>query len=131
MEYQRFKYKDIFKVDSVVNELTNINTSTNQKKKKQIYEKPKGIFQQRPAPRRFGVIRFFGKSVASVPKGVSIKPAKILTRVPVKIGDVSIGPEINILDSDKLSGISIVETIGLDVSGYIENGVLIIKGFYK
>mgnify|MGYP001255385832 CR=1 FL=1 len=61
----------------------------------------------------------------------SCLPANISPRVPVKIGEMLLGPGVTISDNENFFGINLAEVAGHDISGYIENGVLIINGFYK
>lgn len=129
MGLQRFKYNDVFKVDSNFRGLTSTNLRVNQRAKKRISEKFKGKNLYRLAIKKSELLEEKGES--HVIEKVSIKPKKIFTRVPVIIEGISVGPDINILDSDSLFGLSIEDNLGQDVSGHIENGVLIIRGFCK
>ena len=60
--------------------------------------------------------RFRFKDVFKVENG------RVFSKIPVKIKGVTIGPAVLCSDVDI--------SVDQDISGYIENGILIVKGFY-
>jgi len=121
MEYKRFKYSDVFNIS--VHDIISIKVT-----KKKYTKALKGVT---PVNERISPYKHF-KISPYVPTKISPRVlTKISPRVPVKIGEVSMGPGVSISANDNFSGVSLVKNIGNDISGYVENGVLIIKGFYE
>jgi hypothetical protein len=54
----------------------------------------------------------------------------ISPRIPVSIGGVTMGPGVIFGGGILFSGVDISQNVGRDISGYVENGVFVIKGFY-
>lgn len=128
MEYRRFKYDDIFKVDFETKKFTATKKKATSRTRKQIPKRlnVRGLY--RSTFKKSECIEF-NKRQKSIGIISIKKPTMISPRVPVKIGGISIGPDINIFENDNFSGINIANNVGQDINGYIENGVLIIKGF--
>lgn len=70
--------------------------------------------------------RFKYHDVFQINTNGSISP-----RVPVSIGGISMGPGVSFGNGVFFSGINLANFVNNDIQGYIENGVLIITGFYK
>ncbi len=60
-----------------------------------------------------------------------VESGRISPRIPIQIGGVTMGPGVSFGGGVMFSGVNLAEHVGKDISGYIENGVLIIKGFYS
>jgi hypothetical protein len=54
----------------------------------------------------------------------------ISPKIPVQIGGVTMGPGVSFGGGISFSGVDLSKHLGKDIGGYIENGVLIIKGFF-
>ena len=60
-----------------------------------------------------------------------VEGGRISPRIPVQIGGVTMGPGVSFGRGVSFSGVDLSNYVGKDIAGYIENGVMIIKGFYS
>jgi len=56
---------------------------------------------------------------------------RISPRIPVRIGGITMGPGVSFGGEVISSGVDLAKHLGKDIAGYVENGVLVITGFYS
>lgn len=61
----------------------------------------------------------------------NLEKGRISPRIPIRIGGITMGPGISFERGVSFSGVDLSQVVGKDISGYVENGVFIIKGFYR
>lgn len=153
MENNRYKYSDIFEIAQYIPKYNAFDFKETWKSNKEILPlvsyfranrlNNKLIRWKRITPARFTrkpkLIKEYNQhslitnnNLIQFDKGIfPCSQTVISPRIPIKIGDISVGPGVNLSYRDTFSGINFTKLIDNDVIGHIDNGVFIIKGFSK
>ncbi len=63
-------------------------------------------------------------------KVFKIDSGKITTRISIRVSVMTMGPGLELYKGHQFAGVNFLEHCEEDIFGYIENGILVIKGFY-